>query len=152
MPVVQNGTVRVNESFLATVTVNVLVASPPVAGCPTTLTVYSPGAASSPAVRVNLASVPPLLMTGPAGSMVTPLGTSANARVTSWSKFVPRLIPTVPGSASPCLRDTPAAVRLNVLSAWPYSGGLTQGSVAPGPPALPRRSQPAAARDAITRP
>ena len=55
--------------FLATVSLNSLVASEPLVGCPVTLTVKSPNEASALAFRVTFAAVSPCLMIGLADSM-----------------------------------------------------------------------------------
>src|SRR5215213_2255050 len=95
---------RINY-FLATVNLNSRVASAPAFGRPVTWTVNVPRAASSAALRVNLASPSPFLIAGLVGSTVTPAGRSANDSVTSWLNASSRLIPIATAFASPCLRD-----------------------------------------------
>src|SRR5258708_5878053 len=134
--------------FLSTVILNSLEASLPFVGCPVALTAKSPSAASSAALTVSFASVSPCLMTGPAGSMVTPLGKSENFRVTSWSKFFPRLMPIDTALDSPCLTLVArfGGSSVNVSSARPTTGLLSPRLlVAPGPPGVLLLLQPAKA-------
>src|ERR1700687_2761576 len=113
--------------FLSPVILNSLEASPPFVGCPVTLTAKSPSAASSAALTVSFTSVSPCLMTGLAGSVVTPLGKSENFRVTSWSKFFPRLMPIDTALDSPCLTLVArfGGSSVNVSSARPTTGLLS---------------------------
>ena len=88
---------------LVTASVNSFEASMPFAAWPVTLIVKFPNAASDKALSVTWVSSSPCLMTGAAGSSVTPVGSSPNCSATSWSKVLSRLMPIATVFVSPCL-------------------------------------------------
>src|SRR5262249_20576784 len=90
-----------------------VAASSPLVGFPFTVTSKSPTAASSPALRTPLASLAEALISGVAGSAVTPLGRPSKCSLMSSWKFFPLLAPIVMSFWSPCFR---LVVRVGTLS------------------------------------
>src|SRR5689334_5427967 len=107
--------------------------------------VWSPRAASLAAATVTSSLLSPALRVGLAGVSFTPGGTPSKESLTSWSKFLPRLMPTWTVLLSPWLTLVePGSFSSNARSGTAPTASLAFspavlaafGVAAPGPPGL----------------